>query len=74
MPRFDKTGPLGLGPRTGWGFGPCGFGWRRFWGYSGFPKRLTKEEELEVLKDEAEVLQEELKATKDRISELKGRK
>lgn len=23
MPRFDGTGPLGKGPRTGRGFGPC---------------------------------------------------
>lgn len=34
MPKFDKTGPLGQGPRTGRGFGPCGFGlgWRRRFG------------------------------------------
>lgn len=31
MPRFDGTGPGGLGPGTGWGLGPCGagMGWRR---------------------------------------------
>jgi hypothetical protein len=23
MPRFDRTGPLGAGPRTGWGRGRC---------------------------------------------------
>jgi hypothetical protein len=23
MPRFDRTGPLGAGPRTGWGQGGC---------------------------------------------------
>ncbi|MDQ1239547.1 MAG: hypothetical protein QG577_1733 [Thermodesulfobacteriota bacterium] len=23
MPRFDRTGPLGAGPRTGWGQGRC---------------------------------------------------
>ncbi len=44
MPARDGTGPLGYGPRTGWGLGPCGrgfgfrrgfgrgFGFRRFWG------------------------------------------
>ena len=34
MPRFDGTGPWGLGPGTGWGLGPCGAGlaWRRGWG------------------------------------------
>jgi hypothetical protein len=24
MPKFDGTGPMGMGPRTGRGFGPCG--------------------------------------------------
>lgn len=24
MPRFDGTGPMGRGPRTGWGQGRCG--------------------------------------------------
>jgi len=24
MPGFDRTGPLGSGPRTGWGRGRCG--------------------------------------------------
>ena len=30
MPRFDRTGPMGMGPMTGKGFGPCGMGknWR----------------------------------------------
>ncbi len=23
MPRFDQTGPMGMGPRTGWGRGIC---------------------------------------------------
>jgi hypothetical protein len=23
MPRYDGTGPAGVGPRTGWGLGPC---------------------------------------------------
>lgn len=34
MPRFDGTGPWGLGPLTGRGLGPCGAGmaWRRGWG------------------------------------------
>lgn len=35
MPGFDQTGPMGAGPRTGWGRGICGtpVGARRFsWG------------------------------------------
>lgn len=88
MPRFDATGPLGLGPGTGWGLGPCvpgwprgfgrGFGWRRFGNYPEFypayPRSLTKKEELGMLGDEAEALEEELKAIKARIAELKGQK
>ena len=80
MPRFDKTGPFGFGPRTGWGRGPCGmglggrgygpgygYGRRGFWG-------MTKKEEREVLADETELLEEELKAIKKRLAELKGTK
>ena len=26
MPRFDGTGPAGMGPMTGWGMGPCATG------------------------------------------------
>ena len=26
MPRFDGTGPAGMGPMTGWGMGYCGSG------------------------------------------------
>jgi len=31
MPRFDGTGPRGMGPGTGRGLGPCGAGrtWRK---------------------------------------------
>jgi hypothetical protein len=36
MPGGDRTGPLGLGPRTGRGFGYCtGFGDPGFFGYRG---------------------------------------
>lgn len=81
MPRFNGTGPWGLGPGTGWGLGPCGGGrfWRRgfgrrFWGYDPYPTRITKKEEAEVLSDEAEALEEELKAIKERLNEIKGQK
>ena len=81
MPRFDGTGPLGLGPRTGWGLGPCGFGlgWGRGYGrgfgrFWRFGPQITKKEEKEMLKEEVEILEDELKATKARISELKGQK
>ena len=32
MPVQDGTGPQGMGPLTGRGFGPCGRGFRRGWG------------------------------------------
>ncbi len=88
MPRFDGTGPLGLGPGTGWGLGPCGagmawrrgfgrgFGWRRFWRFWGCPYQpeLTKKEEKEWLEEELKNLEEEMKEIKARLSELKGQK
>ena len=38
MPGFDRTGPAGMGPMTGWGRGLCGSrgyygGGQRYWGY-----------------------------------------
>jgi len=78
MPRFNGTGPGGLGPRTGWGLGPCGVGmgfgrefgrgFGRFWR---FGSQITRKEEKEVLEEEVEVLEDELKAIKTRLSELK---
>ena len=88
MPRYNGTGPLGYGPKTGWGLGPCGagmsygrrgvgrgrgFGWRRFSGYYPAPA-LPKKEEAGILSEEAAILEEELKAIKARLAELKGQK
>ena len=75
MPRFDRTGPLGMGPRTGRGFGPCGMGlgWGRGFGrFTGMPytPTLTRDEEVGVLKEEAKELEDELKTIKDRIARL----
>jgi len=69
MPRFDGTGPMGQGPRTGRGMGNClgvggcgrGFGFRNFY---------TKKEETEILKDEQIILEEELKAIKERLADI----
>ncbi len=81
MPKYDGTGPSGLGPRTGWSMGPCGMGtgWRkglgrgfgRFWR---FGSQVTKKEEKEVLEEEVEVLEDELKSIKARLTELRGQK
>jgi Family of unknown function (DUF5320) len=49
MPGFDRTGPLGQGPRTGGGFGYCGssagagrFGGFRFAGSYGCDRRSRR--------------------------------
>ncbi|MEA3296025.1 MAG: DUF5320 domain-containing protein [Patescibacteria group bacterium] len=74
MPRFDRTGPMGYGPRSGRRMGPCGegygagYGMGRGYGYRNF---YTKKEEAEMLKDEIEDLENELKATQERLAELK---
>ena len=89
MPRFDRTGPRGMGPRTGRGMGPCamgygggygmgcgfgqGFGFDRFGGYP-YQPRITKEEEIEMLSEELETLEEEMKDIKEYIAELKSKK
>ena len=81
MPRFDKTGPLGFGPNTGWGMGSCGRlmgsqrgfgrGFGRFWR---FGSQITGKEEKEILEEELNLLQDELKSIKERLTELKGQK
>ncbi|MEA1929350.1 MAG: DUF5320 domain-containing protein [Patescibacteria group bacterium] len=82
MPRFDGTGPMGQGPRTGRsagycgagvgvsGYG-CGLGFRRGCGARGF---LTRKEESEMLKDETKLLENELQAVKERLAEVEGQK
>ena len=72
MPRFDRTGPMGMGSGTGRGMGPCcgGLGFGRGFGFRRF---FTRTEEKENLQDEATTLENELKAIKERLSELKGK-
>ncbi len=53
---------------TGRGFVPCGGGYRGF-GRRRF-RSLTKEEELEALKEEKGLMEEELVEIKERINEL----
>jgi hypothetical protein len=114
MPFGDRTGPQGLGPRTGRGAGYCsgfpgpgsmnpvpgrgflgfgrgrgsrGFGGGRGWGNcywaTGFPGRawggygfsrsaagFTAEEEMDILRDEAEYLKQQLNDIQNRMSTL----
>lgn len=73
MPRFDKTGPLGFGPRTGRGLGPCGQG-RGFGKLWRFGSEVSKREEIEILNEEEEILEEELKAIRKRLAEIRSQK
>ena len=82
MPKQDKTGPTGAGPRTGRGLGlcgggfagmgrRCGFGMGRFGGWYPAQPKLTKKDETEILSEEAEMLEADLKEIKGRLDELK---
>ena len=78
MPKFDRTGPQGQGPRTGRGMGSCGGGIGYGCPYNtgfgqGIGRRFfSKKEESEILDTEVEELEAELKAIKERLEELKG--
>jgi len=76
MPKLDKTGPIGQGPRTGRGFGPCGGGMRRGWGCwgGGFGLRrfASPKNELIALKDEEKMLEEELSAIREEKAALES--
>lgn len=77
MPRGDRTGPMGMGPATGRGFGPCWYGcgrfgrgrdrlmnewlWRQYDALSKDERREMIQEEIEDLQKELEKLQEELR-------------
>ncbi len=72
MPRFDGTGPWGLGPGTGWGLGPCCLRLRRgvgarygFKNWTKQDKKAALEEEIGALKEELKVAEEELKLLRD---------
>ncbi|MFC1625891.1 DUF5320 domain-containing protein [Patescibacteria group bacterium] len=80
MPNFDKTGPQGMGPATGRGFGPCGFGMggrgfgrgRGLGRYFGWGQPQTKEEKLKALSDYKKALKEELEDVEKEEKEAKG--
>ena len=98
MANFDRTGPNGLGPKTGRGLGPCnqdannseaieqgrgfgrgiGRGMGRGYGRGrGFgcpfnsPNAISKESEVNILKNEAKLLKEELETIQKRLDNLK---
>ena len=69
MPRGDKTGPAGQGPRTGKGMGPCGggvgFGRRGCGRGFGFFSQPDTADYIESLKKELSVAEKYLKEQKD---------
>ncbi|MFH1566124.1 MAG: DUF5320 domain-containing protein [bacterium] len=72
MPGFDKTGPQGMGSKTGRGLGWCrglsaGRGLGRYFGWN-LPQ--TKEDELKSLSDYKKALEEELEDVKKEEKEL----
>lgn len=80
MPGFDKTGPMGAGPRTGRGFGPCGLGlgWRRRFGFGRGMGRYfawdwpdSPKDQKEALSNYRNALEEELEDVKKEEQELK---
>lgn len=85
MPGFDGTGPMGMGPMTGGGRGFCAIPLRPAWpayaspsygayGFGAFAPRMTREQELELLKSESQALREELKGLESRIKQLSAEK
>lgn len=79
MPRFDGTGPEGLGPRTGRGLGPCDFGVARGFGrmrrfglsYPLSRRKSSDKEQLAGLEDYKKVLLEEIDLLESQIEDLK---
>lgn len=69
MPRFDGTGPAGMGPRTGRRFGPCG-GWRGCG--CGFRRFLSPKNEIAALEEEEKILEEELAVIREEKAALKN--
>jgi len=70
MPRFNGTGPQGLGPRTGQGLGSCGGG--RAYG-RGF-RRWTEQDEKVALSQEKDILKKELEGVEKELKSLKDQK
>lgn len=73
MPFQDGTGPRGIGPLTGRGFGPCGCNFGRSFGrFRSFePVILNKEEQKKILESELKELELEKQDIEKRLKELK---
>jgi len=82
MPQQDKTGPMGIGPRTGRGMGSCGIGYglgsgRGYgrvmcgWFYRQY-QTMPKTERKEMLEQEIVDLKEELQMVQKELEELEN--
>ena len=83
MPGFDGTGPRGMGPMTGGGRGFCAVplpvNWpilsgRAVYHPYGLPfvPQMTREQELDFLKTQAQAMRGQLKQIETNIHELEG--
>jgi hypothetical protein len=63
MPGMDGTGPLGMGPMTGRGFGRCR--WNFAANRSAQAVKLTTAEEVKILEAELEEIKKRLKELKE---------
>lgn len=86
MPGYDGTGPRGMGPMTGGGRGFCavplnsagnrpywGRGFRRYRAGQGFPVgRGSREDEIAMLKDQADILKQQLEDIEARLHEIES--
>jgi len=80
MPGRDGTGPLGLGPLTGRGFGPCGLGlgWRSRFGagrglgryFGGWYWPQSNKEKARALQEYKQALKEELEDVEKEEADL----
>lgn len=81
MPRFDGTGPQGMGPGTGRGMGPCmnmglrrgmglgaGFGRGRQW-WSGYGQSMTNNDKKSALEEYRKDLEAELEEVNKSLQE-----
>jgi hypothetical protein len=75
MPRFDGTGPTGIGPGTGRRLGPC-FGFGTAYGRRGLGRYFNwrwpqnKKDQKKALTDYKKALEEELEDAKRQLEEL----
>jgi len=76
MPAFDGTGPRGMGPLTGRGFGPCGRGFRHGWGgglgrFFGRFCSPSPQTQTDDLSNYVKSLEQEIKLAKEELIRLK---